>query len=253
MQRRIRLALLPMACLLGLSAADRSAQAGLVSFFGQDFVNGVQATPRPNSNAAQANFLANLTGVGTENFEAFATGATAPLTLTFVGAGTAALTGAGSINDTPNSGAFATSGSKYFFTSNAAGNEFTVTFNANRSAFGFFATDVGDFGTQLSLQLTNAANVMTTINVPHAVGSGGNINGNVFFYGIIAQTAADDFKTIKFTSTTGVTDSFGFDDMTVGAREQVSLVPEPTTLVSAAFAGVVVGLGYLRRRRPSTD
>lgn len=60
-------------------------------YFGQD-LNGsgtVRLTSTPNSNNARSQFFSNLTGTGTENFEGFAAGSTAPLNLTFPGAGTA--------------------------------------------------------------------------------------------------------------------------------------------------------------------
>lgn len=63
--------------------------------FGEDLNNSgaVPLASTPNSTTASNNFLANLIGVGTETFESQATGASAPLPLTFPGAGTATLTG----------------------------------------------------------------------------------------------------------------------------------------------------------------
>jgi len=78
-----------------------SALAAPVTFFGEDLNGPPRNDPNalaawPNADAARNAFLANLTGVGTENFEGHAV-TTPPITLTFPGAGTATLTGGAGI------------------------------------------------------------------------------------------------------------------------------------------------------------
>ena len=114
-----------------LGAAQVSNQALTATYFGEDPGNGEDGTnpaPFPNAAAAEASFLAALTGgAGTEDFESFATGSTAPLLLSFPGAGNAILGGNGQLQGAPNNvGRFAVSGSNYW----DANTSFTINFLA---------------------------------------------------------------------------------------------------------------------------
>src|SRR5262245_5672672 len=93
--------ILTLGAVLALFAAP--ASASVQTFFGEDMGLG-EATPLPafpNSNAANAAFLSNLIGVGTENFEGFAPNTGAPLMINFGAAGTATLNGTGSVQNVP--------------------------------------------------------------------------------------------------------------------------------------------------------
>lgn len=223
--------------LLGiLIGAAGAAIAAPVTFFGEDIHNTNTLLANPNSNAARNNFLSNLTGVGTENFEGFATGATPPIALTFPGAGTATLNGGGQIQSGPDGGGrYAISGSKYYSADTA---NFNITFSSAISAFGFYGIDIGDFGGVLSLQLTDTNNVVSTISVGNTAGAGGSTNGSVLYFGFYDTSKA--YTKITFINPSVGTDVFAFDDMTVGSLQQVTPVPEPASLalVGAALAGL---------------
>ena len=243
-----RIGVLVLGLLVGLSG---SARAALVTYFGEDPGQGesVRLASHPNADAAANQFLAQLTGVGTETFEGFASGTGLPLVLTFSGAGTATLTGGGStVQSVPSGtngfGRYPISGNNYLETSSSG---LAASFSSPVSAFGFYATDVGDFNGQLTLTVTRVGGATETVTVPNTLNGTG---GGVLFFGII--DASDPFTNVAFGNTAPGADVFGFDDLTIGSPEQViSAAPEPSTLVSGALAGLI-GLGYgWRRRRPS--
>jgi hypothetical protein len=227
--------------------------AAPTTFFGED-LNGNPAAriAHPNADAAQASFFSNLTGVGTETFESFAGGLTAPLTLTFPGAGTAALgpAGAGTVttitSGTNNAGRYPISCNNHVDTSQSL----TITFNnpGGFAAFGFYGVDVGDFGGQLTLTLTLAAGGTETLTVPNAIanGTGTPPDGSVLYCGMYDK--ANPFTSIVFGDSQPAVDFFGFDNMTIGSITQVTPTPEPTSLVMGSTAGLV-GMGYWWRRR----
>ncbi len=200
-------------------------------FFGEDSAGG--SLPVPNADAARALFLANLEpGIGTEDFESFSNGDTLPLNV-MLGSVTATLTGSGTIHDY-DGGIFAISPTNHLATSPG----FTLTFDAPQVAFGFYGTDIGDFGGQLSLSFGGGGGVL----VPHTIGAGGSTNGDAFFYGIIDTD--NPFSSVEFLNS-DASDQFGFDNFTIGDVSQV--VPEPGSM--ALFGIGLVGLVGRRRRR----
>lgn len=211
---------------VGIASAD-------VIFFGEDFAGG--SLPIPNSAAAQTNFLSNLTGVGTENFEGFSDGDPLPVPIN-LGGSTGTLSGSGGISNAAVGETFATSGANYLA---GFANTFSLVFDQAQVAFGFFATDIGDFGGQLSVSFDGGP----AIDVPHRLGSGGSTNGDGLFWGIIADTA---FNTVNLLNS-DTSDFFGFDDFTIGTRAQVIQTPEPLTL--AIFGLGLAGLGVMKRRK----
>lgn len=213
-----------------------AAQAAPVTFFGQDNNPGSSTA---NSTAARNGFLANLTGgVGTENFESFSGGASAPIALNFPGSAgsiTATLTGDGQIRNAPANGRFATSGTHYYEVSGA----FTIAFSSAISAFGFYGTDIGDFDGDLVLNLVGGGTQKITLPTH------GSNDGSLLYFGF--YDLANAYTSISFTNTAPGVDYFGFDDMTIGDLKQVTPVPEPASL--ALLGAGLGGLLVARRRK----
>ena len=246
-----KLTTLTLAAGLALSAAQANAY---LLYFGED-LNNSSSTPLaaiPNASGAESNFLSGLTGVGTETFEGIAAGSGQPLNLSFPGAGTATLSG-GSGNVTSVASGTASAGrysvpsasSTNFWEVSAGGSgNFEVSFTESIAAFGFYGIDIGDFGGQLKLLLSNGDELV----VNNTVGSNGSTDGSVLFFGVIAENAAEEFTSVEFLTTTGQGDIFAFDNFTIGKEEQVT-VPEPGTLALLGLG--LAGLGFSRRKRAS--
>jgi hypothetical protein len=221
-----------------------TAHATPTIFFGEDLGNGAPATAHPNADAARADFFSNLTGVGTETFESFAPGTTAPIAATFSGAGTATLMGNGSIMDANSFNRFAISGANYFGIDKG---NFSITFSSPIASFGFYGTDIGDGDVPLVLLLTGS-NGSTTQVVPNNTDTI-QADGSVLYYAFFDPT--NTYTSVTFTGagtgTVGGSDVFGFDDFSIGSTSQISAVPEPPTwsFVMLAFCG----LGFLAYRR----
>lgn len=246
--------------LAALIASAAAAQAASTTFFGED-VNNSESTPiaaTPNADAAEADFLSFLTGTSTEDFESISSGTGTPLNLSFVGSAGALSAelsgGGGSISSvTPGTtngvGRYATSGSNFFEVAAGGANNFTAAFGTAIAAFGFNGIDIGDFGGQLSLELTFDDATTDTVEVPTTEGSGGSTGGSVFYFGYIVGNGDPLISSVAFKTTTGAGDFFAFDDFTIGDREQVTT---PAIPVPAALPLLATGLGafgLLRRRR----
>lgn len=224
--------------------------AAMLTFLGQDTGLGenTRLAAHPNSDTARANFFANLAGVGTENFESFANGAGGPLAVNFGMAGTATLTGSGSVTNVPvgtnGFGRYPISGNQYW----EAGSTFSLSFSGAVAAFGFYATDIGDFNGQVTLTLVSGGT--TTVNIGNATNV---IGGGVLYFGLIVDPG-QEFTAINFGNTQGGTDAFGFDDFSIGSRQQVQLVPEPATMLVWGL-GVLTccGITAVKRRKDSVN
>lgn len=223
------------------------AATAQTEFFGEDLHNDedTRLASWPDATNARNLFMASLVGVGTESFETYASGTPAPLVLNFPGAGTATLTGSGSVqtqaSGTNGFGRYPTEGDNYF--SISTGSTFRIDFTSPVAAFGFFGIDIGDFGEQLFLTFFRGA-AETDITVPHTLGSGGSTGGSVLFYGLIDQM--NPFDAVEFSSSSG--EVFAFDQMTIGSVEQVrTTVPEPISMV--LLGSGLAGLGAVRWRR----
>ena len=236
-----RLSVLLVAAVVGLSVVSQ-AEAVPMYFFGENLSPGGTVSGAPVT--ARADFLSNLVGVGTEDFEGYPAGTNLPLGIQFPGSSgnvTANLTGGGSslteIRTSPGFGRFATSGTHYLNV--ALGDGFTIDFSDPIAAFGFYGTDIGDFSGQLLLHLENGS--VLDVVIPHTVNAP---SGALLFWGFIDPM--NSYTRIDFTNTSG-SDSFGYDDMTIGVQEQI--VPEPGTLLLLGLGAGLGALGRLRRRR----
>lgn len=240
-----------LACIAAMTTVCANAQAALTVYSGENQSPGGIVSGDPLT--ARTQFLSNLSGVGTETFEAQTVGDEAPIQLLFPGSGSstigATLAGVGVIFPTPSSaGRFNTTGATVTPTAGkwwSAEGSFSLTFNRAIAAFGFYGTDVGDFNGQLTISLTGTDNQVTNLNVNHT------INGNdasLLFWGFVDTSKA--YTKITFGNTATGFDFFGFDDMTVGDINQVkppTTVPEPTTIALLALG--LLGSAFAKRRR----
>jgi len=235
---------------LTVVASVGGVYAAATEYFGEDLGLGefTRLPSWPNSAAAEADFLSRLTNVGTQDFESFAGDTAAPLPIDFGAAGTATIYGNGFVRNLPSGahfGRYPTSGDNYWESTD----EFYIEFSKPIAAFGFYATDIGDFGGQVTVELANGDT--RTYTVPNTVDGAG---GSVLFYGIIEDDPTLQFTRVTFGNTAVGVDFFGFDDFTIGTLEQ--LVTHQTAAGGAAYpmwsvllAGLMAGASLLVLRR----
>jgi len=188
------------------------------------------------------------TSIRTETFEGFPSGAATTLDLKFGTAGPlATLTEAsGAIQEAPTDGRFNTSsgGQRFWQTSQS----FDVTFASPVSAFGFFATDVGDFAGTLTVRLTPSSSTTTT----DFTVNGNTASGSLAFWGFIADDATTyskvSFNITNIPNTSNTADVFGFDDMIIGTKAAASVPDAGSTFFMLTAA---VGALFAVRRRQS--
>ncbi|MBT1062190.1 PEP-CTERM sorting domain-containing protein [Bowmanella sp. Y26] len=228
-----------------IALTSLNIQAAPITFFGEDLGLGESTALNvfPNATTAESSFLSYLSGVGTEDFESFSNGTSAPLALDFDVAGTATLGGGGSVQSAPvgstnGYGRYGTSGTNYW---QASSTSFTIGFSAPIAAFGFYGIDIGDFNGQVVINVTYSDTTTESFNIGNSINTSG---GGVLFWGLINQTKT--FTNLSFSNTSG-NDSFAFDDMTIGSVEQIrdtNPIPVPASILLFAL-----GLSCLVNRR----
>ncbi|MEO0486489.1 MAG: VPLPA-CTERM sorting domain-containing protein [Pseudomonadota bacterium] len=228
------------AALVALATTFATDASSATVFFGEDTNPGGTVPSGGASETARNDFLSNLSGVSTEDFEGLS-GSADGATLNFTGSAgtiTADLSGTGSFSSGV-AGRFPTSGTTQL---GGITNGFTLAFDSAVAAFGFYGTDIGDYNGQITLNMSGGSSqsftVNNTVNGP---------NGSLLFWGIIADDASETFTSVSFGNTAAGSDYFGFDDLTVGDLDQVSPVPVPASVLLLGSA--VAGLGLARRRR----
>lgn len=132
---------------------------------------------------------------------------------------------------------------------------FTVTFGSDISAFGFYGTDFFDFNGELTVAFLDAnGKSVFSKKLDAPSGSGVADNGSLNFFGIVASSPAEQFRSVLFTIKQPVEsnpDALGFDDFIIGEIATTPPVdlPEPATL---GLVGVsLLGLVATRRRARS--
>jgi len=256
---------------LALGAAE-AAQAIQLTFFGEDIgpgdaaiASGGPLLSHPQADAAQAAFLALLSGVHTEDFDGFLASTLAPLSVSFAqpsGTITATLSGRGSVQ-AENSvdlsvGRYPISQPNYWQSafSPVALLALSLEFSAPQAAFGFFGVDIGDAGAQVSLELELlGGGTLPPLSVPHTLGTEATTGGSVLYFGFINTDTP--FTRVTFFSHVA-NDGFGFDNFTIASASQVvsgptvvprsKVVPEPDTLVLVGSC-LTIGACMLRKWR----
>lgn len=247
-----------------------SAAAAITTYVGID-LNGnldpknTALVSLPNSNAAEANFLAQLSAHGTETFESFANPTFTSFGMTFGAYGTGILSSStgdpnysGRVREqafgtTNTQGRYTISGSRYFETDPGAvgipspgahGNtgDFIITFTSPVTAFGFYATDVGDFlgVLQVTFHLLGGGTHLESI------GNSSTTSG-VIYLGVTTDDLLHPFTSVTFHDTTPNQDFLGFDNLTAGTLGS-PLVPEPGALAIWGIGTFAFGMMALRRK-----
>jgi hypothetical protein len=220
---------------------------------------------------AEFSFLYGLSygsSVYTETFENRAVGVTSNLSLAFTGSNGSSINatlasqspaGNGGVNQavgSSNQGRYSAPGGVKYWEADLALGSFTVTFDKAVAAFGFFGTDIGDFGGALSLDVYNGSTLIKNLAVGNSIGDGSGgpngTDGSALYYGFIAQNSGELFNKVTFRTTlTTSADMFGFDNFTVADAGQAGIVvptvPEPGTI--ALVGAALLGAGLARRRR----
>lgn len=243
--------MLRSACLCVALLVSVPSFAQFTTYFSEDLTTfgSYPADPSSPPLLTYADFLSHLPGAGIEDFESYET---MPATVTFpLSTGDVVAdfsTSGATLYSFSGAGRFATSGTQYLeLTAGTQGDPetATITFSSPVAAFGFFATDLGDFGGSLKLLLTKTNGDVVEVTVPNTGAVTDAPNGALVFFGFTDQTA--EYTQIQFVNESG-DDVFGFDDFILGSllivREGTVVVVPPTmgNVVTGAQRSVFAGL-----------
>ncbi|ABG53006.1 MAG: PEP-CTERM sorting domain-containing protein [Trichodesmium sp. St16_bin4-tuft] len=208
-------------------------------FYGEDLGAGGSFVPNGNAVQAQNDFLSQLSGISTEDFENFIAKDTGPLDLIFTGSagtikGTLTSTGSGLVRNRSYSGSFPTSGNQFWATTS----QFSINFDKPIVAFGFFFSDFEQNPLTLELGLVEGGtqDISTSATVPAS-------NGALAYFGLINMD--NPFTSATFVGATK-RELYGFDDLTVSDLKPAKTVPEPSTVLGIFMA---LGLGALFQKK----
>ena len=265
MKSKVTMAAFVAALLTGATGVHAAVCAGINTAGTFTTYSGVDAAPAPafavNVNEAPAVCKGALDtatdGISSQSFDGFANfapGSGNPLNVTFSGTATpngAAITGAlmnvvtdtlGNLFgrfDTTNGAGLTLDQQKYL----EVASTITVTFTNAVGAFGFYATDLGDFGASLLYELYDANGVKQKDGTIFSAVGAASIDGTLLFWGFVEADLATTYKSLKLvyscSSCGDNLDGIGFDDMFVVDRQIGGPgpdVPEPATLVLVGLA-----------------
>lgn len=239
---------------LGLAGMALSAQAGLVVFTGMQG-NGASGGASAAYNQFSANNVLAAGSLKTDDLQAYSLGARVELPLKFGGSPfnpddpvyATITSGGNSIVGAPDSGRHSVGGGTKYWDAAAS---FEISFASAISAFGFWVTDLGDFGTsetggELTVTLKNGN---TTVGTRTVVGGA---DGNEIFWGAVL-TGGDLITSIQFSRTNATSDGVGFDLFSIGRVNDTfnpppNPTPEPGSLALMGLA--LAGAAAARRRR----
>lgn len=180
---------------------------------------------------ARADFLARLTGVGSQDFESFTDLESGPFVVSFPGsvgniqATITGINGGGTdvvIYGAPGAGRFNTTpgGANYL----EATDNYSITFDQPISAFGFYGTDIGDFDAGIQIVLYDETMATETISLPTTIDGP---SGALMFWGFVDDAVRYARIDIIMLQSGGEPDIFGFDDFVIGDIDQVDVPDEP--------------------------
>lgn len=191
-------------------------------FFGED-LNTTETEvleAYPHTDLARTEFRSDFGNVLVEDFEDFRPGEF-PHTLTF-GTITANLSvdeGLVTIRDANLNGTYASSGSKFLLRESGAG-DFRLSFSQPLLGFGFFGTDIGDLGGQLTVNIRYVDGSTLEMVVPHGLAID---SGSALFFGITNTERL--FDEVEFSISGNLSDGYGFDDFVVMPAETLRAIP----------------------------
>lgn len=268
---------------IALLTSVTTSFAAATTYFGYE-VPAIAFTVGGAPAAAKGAFLANVSNVGTENFDARTVGTpfpcgTPPCTLDdpeskFVFAGRSVT---GTVSFSSGFAPFANSeasGSQVgrFDTTKPPGStesqnylefgdSFVIDFNEAIAAFGFYGTDISDFNGTLRVTVVSQQNTITyLVKLGDAIDcppqstncdADNALSGNLLFWGIV-QEAGDLISSVTIRNNSDGDDGFGLDDIMVADRlagEPDPRVPEPASvaLVGLALLGGAAARKFAKR------
>lgn len=207
---------------------------------------------------ARNSFLGGTQSVGVETFSGFSflDGAPdLPLTATFSGSAenvTASLVGANrfvisNVQGTA-AGRFDTTGPDSAAAADRkmleVESDLVINFSQSIQAFGFYATDLGEFDHALTLTLRTSTGGTVQQRV-----SGANADGSLVFWGFVEDDVNVSYVSVAITSNNPNEDFYAIDDLMVASASTSVSVPEPASLALMGLGLTLAGFSRARRRR----